>query len=79
MTEENYITSDELFSFVKLKREVNALVNSFTKKFIVMKSCEESMKNLWANDNPQALRHILKFLACDIHVVMENIPFPDNW
>ena len=69
----------KMYSFVKLKREVNSLVTSFTKKFIVLKSCEESMKNLWANDNPKALRHFLKFLACDVHVVMENIPFPDNW
>ena len=69
----------KLYGFVKLKKEVNALVISFTKKFIVLKSCEESIKNLWANENPQALKYFLKGLACDLHIVMENIPFPDNW
>ena len=69
----------KMYNFVKLKREVNSLVTSFTKKFIVLRSCEESLKNIWANENPQALRHFLKFLACDVHVVMENLPFPDNW
>ena len=68
-----------MHNFVRLKKDINGLTSTFTKKFSLLRALEESVKNIWVNENPQTLKHFLKAMVTDMHVILENVTFPDNW
>jgi len=62
-----------------LKKEIYAAFVDLTRKFALLNCLEEPLVNLRNNDNLNQLKHILKMVAVDVAVALENIDLPDNW
>lgn len=69
----------EMYTFVVLKKEINAFDKTLTDKYAFLNALGNSLEQFRGNTNANSCMHHLRTVATDAAILLENVDLPENW